>query len=326
MEIINFSEEELHWKHGIYKITNKKNNKIYIGSAINLSRRWHEHTNYLNINKHFNRYLQNSWNKYGKDSFTFEVIEFVEDENKLLEREQFWIDKLNVIDKNIGYNINPTAGSRLGSKMTFEQIEHHSKKMKEYFANMTPEEKANRYTEEVAIKISKSKLAKKQKMSLESRKKMSIAKMGKKIGKRSKEVGEKISKSKMGHSFTPLGSEHGMAKYDEELVIGIKLMLNEGYSVYEVADKFNIKRSAIYDIKAGRSWSHILPNLNLSKNNRAGKLNYKKVREIKHLLFESIKTLKEIAEMFNVSEATIKDIRNGRTWKNVKIEEVESLV
>ena len=28
---------------GIYKITNKINNKCYIGQSVNVERRWHEH-------------------------------------------------------------------------------------------------------------------------------------------------------------------------------------------------------------------------------------------------------------------------------------------
>jgi hypothetical protein len=35
----------------------------------------------LRTNKHFNRYLQNSWNKHGEQHFIFEVVELVEDIN-----------------------------------------------------------------------------------------------------------------------------------------------------------------------------------------------------------------------------------------------------
>lgn len=103
---------------GIYKITNKVNNKIYIGSSIDIKERWYSHKNYLNKNKHNNLYLLNAWNKYKEENFVFEILELVDDNTKLIEREQFYIDTLTPCDRNIGYNISPTAGSTLGYKHT----------------------------------------------------------------------------------------------------------------------------------------------------------------------------------------------------------------
>ena len=62
-------------KSGIYKILNIINNKIYIGSAVNIDRRWSEHKSLLTNNKHHSKYLQNSFNKYGTENFLFEVVE-----------------------------------------------------------------------------------------------------------------------------------------------------------------------------------------------------------------------------------------------------------
>ena len=63
---------------GIYKITNLKNHKIYIGSSNNIMRRWYEHLRDLKNQKHCNSHLQNAWNKYGENNFLFEIIEIVE--------------------------------------------------------------------------------------------------------------------------------------------------------------------------------------------------------------------------------------------------------
>jgi predicted GIY-YIG superfamily endonuclease len=41
---------------GIYKITNLLNGKMYIGSAVNVRKRWHQHRHGLRCNKHDNRY------------------------------------------------------------------------------------------------------------------------------------------------------------------------------------------------------------------------------------------------------------------------------
>lgn len=93
---------------GVYKITNIKNGKIYIGSSNCIDRRWSEHIRNLELNKHPNTHLQNSWNKYGKDCFIFSILEYCQ-EIELLDREQYYIDKLKVLDDSIGYNIAPYA-------------------------------------------------------------------------------------------------------------------------------------------------------------------------------------------------------------------------
>jgi len=94
---------------GIYKIENLVTNKIYIGSSINISKRWSWHRIMLDNNKHFNNHLQSSWNLYG--DFSFSIIENC-NPDKLIEREQHYIDMLNP-----EYNIRKIANSNLG--MTF---------------------------------------------------------------------------------------------------------------------------------------------------------------------------------------------------------------
>jgi group I intron endonuclease len=101
-------------KSGIYKITNLVNNKIYIGSAFNLSNRISCHKYTLKNNKHKNKHLQAAYNLYGEKNFLFEVIEIVEDLNILIIREQYYLDILNPTDKNIGYNIAKKAGNTAG--------------------------------------------------------------------------------------------------------------------------------------------------------------------------------------------------------------------
>lgn len=105
-------------KSGIYKITNTVNQKIYIGSATKLLSRKSEHFHYLKNNKHHSRKLQNSFNKYGIDNFCFDIIEYIEDKTKLIEREQYYLDLLNPY-----YNICKFAGSTLGLKKSKESIE-----------------------------------------------------------------------------------------------------------------------------------------------------------------------------------------------------------
>lgn len=91
---------------GIYCIQNKKNNKIYIGSSRDIRCRFAVHRKDLELNRHNNTYLQRSYNKYGKSSFLFKIVE-ITTKSKLIKREQYWIDKYNSYKK--GYNICPIA-------------------------------------------------------------------------------------------------------------------------------------------------------------------------------------------------------------------------
>jgi len=60
----------------IYIIQNKINNKCYVGLTVTtLKNRKRSHISSLNKNKHGNKYLQRSWNKYGKECFKFKLLE-----------------------------------------------------------------------------------------------------------------------------------------------------------------------------------------------------------------------------------------------------------
>lgn len=101
---------------GIYRIINLLDGKSYIGSAQNLKRRWVAHCNQLTKNTHYNLNLQRAWNKYGSLNFNFEILEYVENDGLLIEREQHFLDKHKTYVRKNGYNILRYAGSTLGRK------------------------------------------------------------------------------------------------------------------------------------------------------------------------------------------------------------------
>jgi predicted GIY-YIG superfamily endonuclease len=88
---------------GIYSILNLKNNKIYVGSSKSLQRRKYEHFYSLSKNTHYNNHLQNAYNKYGKNSFIFNILEECE-LSQLSNREEYWIKIYSSLDNNYGYN------------------------------------------------------------------------------------------------------------------------------------------------------------------------------------------------------------------------------
>lgn len=63
---------------GVYQIQNKINSHKYIGSSVNIDRRWREHKNALRKNSHHSSYLQRAWNKYGESNFEFKILVILE--------------------------------------------------------------------------------------------------------------------------------------------------------------------------------------------------------------------------------------------------------
>lgn len=93
---------------GIYQIRNTMTNDSYIGSSVKFRKRMENHRNNLIKNKHHNIILQRVYNKYGVNLFEVSILELCEID-KLIEREQYYIDNFNP-----KYNICKIAGSLLG--------------------------------------------------------------------------------------------------------------------------------------------------------------------------------------------------------------------
>ena len=105
----------------IYKITNTKNNKVYIGKTEKKDpkRRWRDHVLALKQNKHHNLHLQNAWNKYGEESFIHEII------TKcciglITSLEKYYINKYNSTNFQTGYNKTMGGEGLYGFKHTQE--------------------------------------------------------------------------------------------------------------------------------------------------------------------------------------------------------------
>jgi group I intron endonuclease len=151
-------------KSGIYKITCTANGKIYIGSAVLLKKRLGEHKYKLKYNRHENSHLQHAYNKYGKENFEYVELEHCEmDLSIILKREQYYLDTLLFAQefinsggkdrrfKQLGYNLNPTAGSPLGFK--------HSEETKRKTSGENSIWYGKKHSEETKIKMSESRKA-----------------------------------------------------------------------------------------------------------------------------------------------------------------------
>ena len=189
---------------GIYQIRNLINNKIYVGSSVNLNRRKAKHFDFLQKNKHTNSKIQNSYNKHSAENFVFEIIEYVGDLTKLIEREQHYIDTLKP-----WYNLSPTAGNNLGIKHTLEARQNMSKAKKGSF--QSEEAKLRRKGTNLGRKHSeesKRKMSESQKngsRSIEQRHKISETLKG---TKHALEARQNMSKAKLGK---PLSEKHKLS-------------------------------------------------------------------------------------------------------------------
>ena len=114
---------------GIYQIYNPVTNKRYIGSSINVERRFKEHIRNLRANRHCNQHLQNAWNKY-PEQLIFELLEVCEPTD-LLTFEQYYIDYYKSYNRNFGYNIDRYAchsGNSLSDETKLKISQKHKGK------------------------------------------------------------------------------------------------------------------------------------------------------------------------------------------------------
>jgi group I intron endonuclease len=105
---------------GIYQITNKYNNKKYIGKSEKILIRWNKHLNDLMDNRHSNKKLQNDFIRFGYTGFTFEIIEICDLKN-LNNLEAKYIKELS--DDN--YNINNPSNNNLSKNKLIHTIENY---------------------------------------------------------------------------------------------------------------------------------------------------------------------------------------------------------
>jgi hypothetical protein len=105
---------------GIFQVKNTVNGKVLLGSSKNLHGPLNKHRFILSIGRHWNKALQNDWDRLGPDAFVFEVLEIVkqkddpafnlEDELSLLE--QIWTERVQPFGEG-GYNKDYKKGKSI---------------------------------------------------------------------------------------------------------------------------------------------------------------------------------------------------------------------
>ena len=171
---------------GIYTITNTTNGHRYVGSSVDLRKRWNTHRRYLREEIHGNAHLQSAWKKYGPKAFKFLVL-FYCGTKECIALEQIAMDVIKP-----EYNICPTAGSNLGMKFGPFSDEHRAK--------IGAAQMGHKVSEETRAKLRAANIGKKH--SAESRAKMSASLSGRKYKPLSKEHRAKLSAALTGYKHT----------------------------------------------------------------------------------------------------------------------------
>ncbi len=161
---------------GIYRILNKINGNCYIGSSLNVEKRYKHHLSTLRHNSSRCSILQKAFNKYGEDNFEFQVILCCKPEYRLYYEQQL------IRELNSQYNVFTNVSDSPLRQFTFTEqsklkmsIAHKGKKLSEQHKhNISLANKGRVFSKESKDKIRKAK--QNTTLSQETIKKMSEAK------------------------------------------------------------------------------------------------------------------------------------------------------
>jgi group I intron endonuclease len=239
----------------IYKTTNTINNKIYIGQDKN------NDPTYLGSGNLIKKAIK----KYGKEKFIKEILYICNTIEELNEKERFYINEYNSINKEIGYNISigGTNGVMLNRKHSNETKEKMSKsalgkiKSEIHRKNIGLSTKGRIISDEEKKKRSLSNPytgMKKTPLSNEIKQKISNTKKGKCHSIKTK---EKMSKSHMGTKNSFYGKKHSEEYLLRRRKPIIQLdkdnnFIKEWLSISEASEQLKISNSGISFVLNGK--------------------------------------------------------------------------
>lgn len=296
----------------VYKITNIINNKIYIGITNNYKKRWsNEKTNPKDPAKQ--QVITRAIAKYGVENFNFELLDSHLTIEEACEKEKRLIKELNCLVPN-GYNVDEGGNYHPNFKPQLGENNGNSKLSDEeaqYIKNNRDKPMYVLY-EEFNDKISYETFKKCYKHQTYTHLPISIAEYPYNL------------------EFSSQFKKNGL-EYDEVIEIRNRYNNKEYWkNVYkDYKDKFSNEMS-FWRMYTGLSYKLIMPEVfteenkkfhasykNAGNNNGRAKLNSEDVKKIRELHNQGI-TNKELYTLYpQVSQTSIRDIINFKTWKNL---------
>lgn len=144
---------------GIYKIQSKiKPERYYIGSGIDINRRWRLHKSHLFKNEHHSPTLQRHVNKYGFEDLVFTVVEecikeeLIVHEQKHLDADFPYFNNCRIAESMLGYKHTEETRRKVSKARTGTKrppiSEEHKQKISESNRKRKRSEKSKRKTSE----------------------------------------------------------------------------------------------------------------------------------------------------------------------------------
>ena len=128
---------------GIYLITNKINNHMYVGGSIDIERRFREHKRGADVD---NQAIDRAILKYGKENFTYQIITELPPDWKIISKhEKYWVKFYNTFKNKHHYNLKDGGDS--GYEGNTHSEETRNKMSKSHIGNTHSEETKKKMSE-----------------------------------------------------------------------------------------------------------------------------------------------------------------------------------
>jgi group I intron endonuclease len=277
---------------GIYSIHNLLNGKRYIGSSINVKKRWEAHRDQLKRKIHHSILLQRAWDKYGKEAFEFSILEEVEPIKEKIEfHEQSYLylfnPKYNVSPKVGRSFITPEKRAEISLKFSGECHPFFGKKRpyhSEFMRGPNSSFRGKKHKEETKIKSSESKTLLTKETALKA-KEMLIS----------------------GKTQVQIAAFFGVSHSVINRLFSNKILAYIGFSPDGV-DKKEVGRIA-----------------NCGINNYRSKVTEQQVIDMRRMRHVERMKIRKIAKIMNMNENTVGGIVNYKTYSNISASKVDAL-
>lgn len=248
---------------GVYEIRNTLDNKVYIGSSVNVKKRLAAHRQHLARGDHATAHLQAAWDKYGAEVFELKQL-IVCAEKDILFYEQRIMDGYKANQREFGYNKRVVVETCAGMKLSAEHRAKIAAKMLRGQAHPNYGVGLCQKAYQIAADMKRGKP-----MSNEQRAKISAASKGK---PKHAGFGAKLSAARKGMKFSEQARKNmslartGMIQTREakenkgkltyERVAELRALAASGVGPHsKLADMFGVSRGRVSAILRGESWT-----------------------------------------------------------------------
>lgn len=289
--------------------------------------------------------MQEDYNIYKTINFT--ILEYIEetDNDKIEEREVYWIQKLNTFETDEGYNltnggksntkyaqstkdrlkeIRPDGENNINSKLSNDEVIIIKNILKD-FPNISQAVIAKIFNTTITVL---SNISNDNTWATVNDIELRTDELKELYSSKSKEC---INLNNATRNNVR-GENSTLAILTENEAREIKHLLMMGELEHdEISNMYNVKRNAITAINRNVNWKYVIVDgweeyLLKKEEKLKNRLTEEKVIEIKKLIIENKLNQNEIGEMYNINPCTVSEIKNSRKWSRVTFSEWEEYI